>query len=67
VREAGQTALAENRHLIDVVREKIGAPPDWPALRDEANYLGATQAFIDRVLMNTDLDHQSRESAHAKE
>jgi 3-carboxy-cis,cis-muconate cycloisomerase len=50
VREAGQTALAENRHLIDVVREKIGAPPDWPALRDEAGYLGATQAFIDRVL-----------------
>ena len=53
VREAGQTAVAENRHLIDVVREKLGAPPDWPALRDEADYLGATQAFIDRALEDT--------------
>jgi 3-carboxy-cis,cis-muconate cycloisomerase len=53
VREAGQTALAENRHLIDVVREKIGAPADWPALRDEADYLGITQVFIDRALQDT--------------
>jgi len=50
VRAAGQTATAEGRHLVDVVREMIGAAPDWPALRDEASYLGATQTFIDRVL-----------------
>ncbi len=50
VREASQTALAEGRHLIDVVREKIGASADWPDLRDEGDYLGVTQAFIDRAL-----------------
>jgi len=53
VREAGQTAVTQNRHLIDVVREKIGAPADWPGLRDEGDYLGATQAFIDRALEDT--------------
>ena len=53
VREAGQTAVAENRHLIDVVRERVGAPADWPDLRDEGGYLGATQAFIYRALKDT--------------
>src|SRR5262249_38071510 len=53
VREAGQTAVAEDRHLIDVLREKIGAPADWPSLRDESDYLGDTQAFIERVLQDS--------------
>ncbi|MBE7469027.1 MAG: 3-carboxy-cis,cis-muconate cycloisomerase [Anaerolineae bacterium] len=48
--EAVQEALAQNRHLVDVVREKVAAPLDWAALKDEANYLGSAQAFIERVL-----------------
>jgi 3-carboxy-cis,cis-muconate cycloisomerase len=47
---ACQRALAENRHLVDVVREETAVALDWQALRDEANYLGAAQAFIDNVL-----------------
>lgn len=50
IKAAGQTATAENRHLVDVVREKTDAPIDWESLRDEANYLGSADHFIDRVL-----------------
>jgi hypothetical protein len=35
---------------VDVVREETAVALDWQALRDEANYLGAAQAFIDNVL-----------------
>lgn len=50
IKAACGTALAENRHLVDVVQEQTGAPLDWQALRDEAHYLGASNVFIDRVL-----------------
>jgi hypothetical protein len=33
-----------------VVREKTDAALDWDSLREESNYLGSTDAFIDRVL-----------------
>jgi 3-carboxy-cis,cis-muconate cycloisomerase len=50
VRDACQLALQQNRNLINVVREKITAPADWPTLRSEADYLGYTQVFIDRIV-----------------
>jgi len=50
VRAACQTATRERRHLIDVLREQSQAAVDWAALRDEANYLGSINAFIDSVL-----------------
>jgi 3-carboxy-cis,cis-muconate cycloisomerase len=50
VRDACQIALQQNRNLINVVREKITDPTDWPTLRSEADYLGCTQVFIDRIL-----------------
>lgn len=50
VAQACQQALAEQRHLVDVVREQTTADLDWAALRKEANYLGATQTFIDQVI-----------------
>jgi 3-carboxy-cis,cis-muconate cycloisomerase len=50
VKEASQVALQENRNLIDVVRKKTDASLDWDSLREESNYLGSTDAFIDRVL-----------------
>jgi 3-carboxy-cis,cis-muconate cycloisomerase len=50
VTAACRTALAENRHLVDVVRGQTDAPIDWAALRDEAAHFGSAQAFIDRVL-----------------
>jgi 3-carboxy-cis,cis-muconate cycloisomerase len=45
-----QGRVEQGRHLVDVVQELTDAPVDWQALRDEAAYLGATDAFIDRVL-----------------
>lgn len=55
VSDAVQVVLAEDRNLVDVVQEMVDVRPikigiDWDALRDESNYLGATQEFIDRVL-----------------
>jgi 3-carboxy-cis,cis-muconate cycloisomerase len=50
VAEACQTAFAQNRHLVEVVREKISVSLDWVEIGNEANYLGAAQAFIDRIL-----------------
>jgi 3-carboxy-cis,cis-muconate cycloisomerase len=50
VTQAVQTVLAEGRHLVDVVQGLTDAPVDWAALRDERNYLGATQQLIDQVL-----------------
>jgi 3-carboxy-cis,cis-muconate cycloisomerase len=50
VKTAAQTALDENRHLVDVVREQVTYPLDWAKLRDEANYLGAAEAMLDQIL-----------------
>ena len=50
VAAACRMAQAENRHLVDVVREQTDAPLDWEALKDEAAHLGSAQAFIDHVL-----------------
>jgi len=50
VKEACQVVLQENRHLIDVLKEKTDAPVDWNAIGEESAYLGSTEIFIDRVL-----------------
>ncbi|MGB0384272.1 MAG: 3-carboxy-cis,cis-muconate cycloisomerase [Ardenticatenaceae bacterium] len=56
IRESCWIAIEQNRHLVDVVRQKIEAtlpseaPIDWHALKDESAYLGSTDAFIERVL-----------------
>ncbi len=50
IQSAVQTSLAEDRHLVDVVREQLDIDLDWASLRDEANYLGVSKQFIDRVL-----------------
>ena len=51
VGEACQTAWAEKRHLLDVVREMVGDTPiNWEAIPDEAHYLGEADTFIDQVL-----------------
>ena len=47
---AVREALIQNRHLVDVVREKVAAPLDWEALKDETAYFGSAEAFIERVL-----------------
>ena len=41
VAQACQTALAEHRHLVDVLRENAPASLDWEALRHESAYLAA--------------------------
>jgi 3-carboxy-cis,cis-muconate cycloisomerase len=50
VAEACRIAVESGRHLVDVVRERSGADIDWEALKDENNYLGSAEAFIDAVL-----------------
>lgn len=50
VQAACRVAQQEGRHLVEVVQAQVDAPLDWPALRDEAAYLGAADALIDRVL-----------------
>lgn len=50
VQAACQVAQQKGRHLVDVVQEQTDAPLDWSALRDEAAYFGAADAFINRVL-----------------
>lgn len=50
VQAACQVAQQEGRRLVDVVQEQTDAPLDWPALRNEATYFGAADAFINRVL-----------------
>jgi 3-carboxy-cis,cis-muconate cycloisomerase len=49
VAEACQIAVAENRHLADIVRERTHADLDWVALKDESTYFGSSNAFIDHV------------------
>lgn len=56
VHAACQAVLVENRHLVDVVQEKVDAPLDWQTLRDETAYLGASNEFIDRVLADCKTD-----------
>jgi 3-carboxy-cis,cis-muconate cycloisomerase len=50
IKEACEIALAENRHLVDVLREQVSVEIDWDNLRDEGNYLGVSDAMIDKVL-----------------
>jgi len=50
VKEASRVAKQEGRHLIEVIQERIDAPVDWEALREESAYLGSLDIFIDRVL-----------------
>lgn len=50
IQQAVQAALEQNRHLVDVVREKTNATIDWESLKDEMAYFGSSQQFINRVL-----------------
>ena len=50
VSAAVKVVLAQNRHLVDVVAEKTQAPVDWAILKEETQYFGVADAFIDRVL-----------------
>lgn len=50
VSAAVQVVLAEDRHLVDVVRTMTDCVLDWDALKDEHSYLGETEQFINQVL-----------------
>ena len=53
VQSAIQTTITEDRHLVDIIGEQVDVELDWDSIRDEANYLGSTDAIIDRVLLLT--------------
>ncbi|MDA1098137.1 MAG: 3-carboxy-cis,cis-muconate cycloisomerase [Proteobacteria bacterium] len=50
VKDACLDAITAAGDLIGVLQQRTEAPIDWLALRDPANYLGATEQFIDAVL-----------------
>jgi len=50
VKNACLDAAATGQDLITILEQRTPAPIDWLALRDPANYLGATEQFIDAVL-----------------
>ena len=50
VSEAARQAAVDGRHLLDILHEQSKAPLDWESLREEANYLGASETFIDEVI-----------------
>ncbi len=50
VKDACRTVAESGRKLMDILGETTDAPVDWQALADPANYLGATNALIDRIL-----------------
>ncbi len=50
VKEACQEAFTQNRHLVEVVREKTSVSLDWGKIGNEANYLGGVHSFIERIV-----------------
>lgn len=53
MKECVRTTMEQQRHLVDVVRQRAGKPAaklHWERLKDETAYWGSAQAFIDRVL-----------------
>ena len=59
VREACARASAEKRHLVEILRARPEVRPALNELpKDEADYLGVAQDFIDRVLAEARLPNQ---------
>jgi 3-carboxy-cis,cis-muconate cycloisomerase len=54
VKEAAVRAKESGTHLFEILEEMVSPPIDWSTVREEANYLGATQSFLDRVLERAD-------------
>ncbi len=50
VKDACRDAAGQDRHLIDLLRERTNLPIDWAALADPINHLGAAVAFQSRAL-----------------
>ena len=50
VKEACGEVVQSGRPLMEVLARKTDAPVDWDAVADPANYLGAANELIDRIL-----------------
>ncbi len=50
VRQACGEVARSGRPLMEVLAGKTDAPVDWDAVSDPANYLGAANELIDRIL-----------------
>ena len=50
VKAACNQSLETGQHLIDLLQSEVSHPVDWDGLRDPRNYLGATDALIDRAI-----------------
>lgn len=54
VKEAAGRATETGKHIVEILEEVVSPPIDWSTVREEANYLGATQSLLDRVLERAD-------------
>lgn len=50
VKQACKDAPGSGSSITDLLRERTDAPVDWDAAADPLNYLGASQAIVNRVL-----------------
>lgn len=50
VRDTCADAIADSRHLVDLLRERTAAPVDWAALSEESRHLGSAEVFISQIL-----------------
>lgn len=50
IKQSVAESIEHHRHLVDILREHVQADLDWDTLKDESNYLGEAQVFIDRII-----------------
>ena len=50
VKDGLARSAANQSNLFDELPKLTDAPVDWAAVRDPANYVGQSDAYIDRVL-----------------
>ncbi len=50
ITEAVHDVIAQDKHLIDSLKDKTSLEIDWDALRDERQTFGSADVFIDNVL-----------------
>jgi len=66
VSKACQLAVSQERHLIDVVREMTTAPINWEFVREEKNYFGSSDIFINQIIQQAmDLTHGTKTTNHS--
>jgi len=59
IKAATADAIAQNRHLVDIVQNRVEANINWDSLKDERSYLGASKTLVDRVIQAAGIRNKS--------